>query len=228
MKIRIIFFGDSICFGQGISIHNGWITMISSSLERLAEKLGLDITVINAGVNGNTTRLALERMPYDVQTHHPDILLVQFGMNDCNYWASDLSLPRVSPNAFIENLREIFLRGAVFGASKIFINTNHPSTRNIDHFPGLEITYQDSNSYYNSLIRELSMQSNKEIELNDVELTFNELIKSNKLDLQDALFDDGIHLSKIGHQLYYELIYPKIEKAVYDLVNKQVKPQNND
>jgi acyl-CoA thioesterase-1 len=218
--VRIIFFGDSICFGQGISIHNGWITKISSSLEILAENIGLDITVINAGVNGNTTRLALERMPYDVQSHHPDILLVQFGMNDCNYWASDIRLPRVSPKAFIENLREIFLRGSVFGASKFFINTNHPSTRSIDHFPGLDITYQDSNSYYNSLIRELSMQSNKLIELNDVELTFNELIMMNKLDLRDALSDDGIHLSKIGHQLYYELIYPKIEKAVCDLVKK--------
>ncbi len=36
---RLIFFGDSICVGQGVSIHKGWMTRIADRVESLAEPL---------------------------------------------------------------------------------------------------------------------------------------------------------------------------------------------
>ena len=42
--------------------------------------------------------------PYDVQSHEVDVLVVGFGMNDCNYWMTDKGVPRVSQNAFRANL----------------------------------------------------------------------------------------------------------------------------
>src|SRR6267378_1663214 len=126
-KINLAFFGDSICFGQGISIHKGWVPRISQKLETLGQSSGVEISVLNSSVNENTTRMALERMPYDIQSHPIDILFVQFGMNDCNYWLTDKGVPRVSPMAFEANLLEIIDRAQAIHVKKIFLSTNHPT-----------------------------------------------------------------------------------------------------
>ena len=68
-------------------------------------------------------------MPYDIQSHEPDLLLVQFGMNDCNFWESDRGNPRVSLDAFRANLREIYTRAFSFGVHNVIQLTNHPSGR---------------------------------------------------------------------------------------------------
>ena len=83
--IKVYFFGDSICVGQYISIHKGWVTRTSAELEELGKKYNHQIIVSNASANGRITRQALEQMPYEIQSRHPDILIVQFGLNDCNY-----------------------------------------------------------------------------------------------------------------------------------------------
>ena len=113
--MRVFFFGDSICYGQGISVHKGWIPKISSAFEDNK----LDVLVANSAVNGRTTRQALETMPFEIQNYKPEILIVQFGMNDCNYWLSDKGLPRVSKKSFKANLEEIITRGFNFGCKKI-------------------------------------------------------------------------------------------------------------
>ena len=175
-KIKIAFFGDSVCFGQGISIHKGWVTQLSSYLEELGEKNNVYISVENKSINGNTTRLALERMPYDIQNHNYNIIIIQFGMNDCNYWQSDKGLPRVSPQAFEANLNEIINRGINFGAKYIFINTNHPTVKN-QIISNTNISYQESNKKYNEIIRK-GEEKRKEAKLNDVETHILKYLKS--------------------------------------------------
>ena len=105
--IKIFFFGDSICFGQYTSPHESWVTQISEKLNEVASERQFKILIQNPSVNGNTTRQALERMPYDVQSHEPEILIVQFGMNDCNYWETDRGMQRVNPQSFEANINEI-------------------------------------------------------------------------------------------------------------------------
>lgn len=216
--INVFFFGDSICFGQGVSIHKGWVTQISRDLEVIATESGVEITVINAGVNGNTTRLALERMPYDIQSHRPDILVVQFGMNDCNYWNSDGGLPRVSANAFEANLIEIAERATKFGARKIFFNTNHPTTRTDTIFDGTNVTYEQSNSLYNNVIRKVVSNLGDMARLHDVENEFNQAINTHNLQLCTALQADRLHLSEVGHSIYYALINESLKRSVRELM----------
>ena len=132
---QLVFFGDSICNGQGVSIYRGWVTRLSAVAEALSGELGYEIIVVNASVNGSTTRQALERMPYEVQSHGVDILLVQFGLNDCNFWVTDRGLPRVSPEGFEANLVEIIQRGFHFGAKAVFLHTNHPIGKTLDAQP---------------------------------------------------------------------------------------------
>ena len=61
--------------------------------------------------------MGLERYPRDVQEAQPDLLTIQFGLNDCNCWETDRGVPRVSEAAFVANLIEMIDRGRVFGAS---------------------------------------------------------------------------------------------------------------
>ncbi len=95
-ELKIHFFGDSICFGQGVSIIHGWVPRIAKNLLDIFSKKNVSINISNNAVNGRTTRQALESMPYEIQNSYPDILIIQFGMNDCNYWKSDNGVPRVN------------------------------------------------------------------------------------------------------------------------------------
>ena len=85
--------------------------------------------MLNRGVSGETTRQGLERFPNDLQQYRPDIVTLQFGLNDCNCWVSDGGLPRVSEAAYRANLREMIERARRFGARHIIMSTNHPTLR---------------------------------------------------------------------------------------------------
>lgn len=204
--IKLIFFGDSICFGQGVSLSKAWITQIAFTLEK---NEGIEVTAVNTSLNGRTTRQALEHMPHEVQSQNPDLLVVQYGMNDCNIWATDKGLARVSKEAFKANLNEIIARGYNFGAKKILLNTNHPTLRNKEVLPFSNITYQESNEEYNKVIREVAAQNKNLVVLNDIEKAIKERFSLEE-DLADLLLPDLLHLSAKGHSIYFELVYPKV------------------
>lgn len=212
VRKRFAFFGDSICVGQGVSIHKGWVPRLAAHIDAVSAILGFDVVVLNASVNGNTTRQALERMPYDIQSHGVDWMIVQFGLNDCNFWESDRGVPRVSPRAFAANLEEIVERGVRFGARRIILNTNHPTTRNSVVQTDYRVTYEDNNRRYNELIREVVESRPQEVILNDVERHCDELIASGRIACLDALLlQDGLHLSEAGHDIYYKMLEPKVD-----------------
>lgn len=217
-QVRVTFFGDSICVGQGVSIHKGWVTRISARLSVLADELGADVVVTNASVNGNTTRQALERMPYDVQSHGVDVLILQFGMNDCNVWASDGGLPRVSPDAFRANLEEIIRRAVRFGAHTVLLNTNHPTGRDDELLPNTTLTYQAHNARYNQVIREVGEHGDDRVVLNDVEARFEALVGDDPGRLSELLLPDGLHLSEAGHDVYFDAISGVVEASVRRIV----------
>lgn len=217
-SLRTTFFGDSICVGQGVSIHSGWVTRIAAMLDEMVAKSGREIVVTNASVNGNTTRQALERMPYDVQSQGVDVLIIQFGMNDCNYWKTDKGLPRVSPDAFKANLHEIITRGQKFGAKHIFLHTNHPTTRNKINFPDSNITYEESNKEYNSIIRSVAYERCGEIHFTDIESLIIESTGGGNELIAKTLLKDELHLSKYGHDLYFKFVSKKISSIVNEIL----------
>jgi acyl-CoA thioesterase-1 len=217
--IKTVFFGDSICFGQGVSLHKGWVTRIAAQLSEMSEESGRELLVVNASINGNTTRQALERMPYDVQSNGVDVLIVQFGLNDCNYWQSDRGHPRVSPAAFEANLEEIASRAITFGANKILLNTNHPTARGDAQMPFTDLTYEASNRRYNELIRDAAARLDSEvIILNDLERAFLDAIDGSDARRSELVLADGLHLSEAGHDLYFDVVYPVLERVVADLL----------
>lgn len=69
----IVAFGDSLTEGVGATSGNDYV----SQLERLSGE-----SIINAGVRGDTTRSALERVDSDVLSEDPSIVIVWLGGND--------------------------------------------------------------------------------------------------------------------------------------------------
>jgi lysophospholipase L1-like esterase len=216
--VRITFFGDSIFVGQGVSIYRGWVTQIAQYLDDYGSRIGREFLVTNASVNGRTTRQALEDMPYSVQSHGVDILVVQFGLNDCNYWATDLGLPRVSVGAFRENLREIIQRGFNVGACRVIFNNNHPTSRSTDLIPRTKMTYEDSNLVYCDEIRSLASDLGQNVHFQDVHRYFTEITQASGRPIDNYLLADGLHLSFEGHNAYYRLMQPVIIKAVEEFL----------
>ena len=218
---KVLFFGDSICVGQYVSIHKGWVTRISQRLSEL-EPPDARFVVVNASANGRTTRQALEAMPYEVQSQHPEVMILQFGMNNCNYWASDPGVPRVSPKAFEANLEEIMERAFNCGTQTVLLNTNHPSGLTDRIMNGTTFSYQKSCEQYNELIRRVADRCDERVLLTDIERVFFQYTDGDPDRLTDLLMPapDLLHLSEKGHDLYYEHLGPVIESTVQQLLQR--------
>jgi lysophospholipase L1-like esterase len=209
-QTRIFFFGDSVCFGQHIAPHRIFVTRIFAQLEQAFPSL--DIVGYNASISGNTTRMALERIGFDLQSHRPDFVYVQFGLNDCNYWDSDPGVPRTNKRSFACNLAEIIERCRGSGARIVLLGTNHPSSKKFKN--SAKAVYQAENVIYNEIIREVAAESRAT--LVDNEAAWNKAIE-NGATLGSLLLPDGIHPALPGHDLYYETLLPHVTHAISHL-----------
>jgi acyl-CoA thioesterase-1 len=70
---NIICFGDSITFGYGVSSGEDYPSMLAKIVP---------LTVINAGIDGDTTTEALKRLDSDVISRKPRLVIIEFGGND--------------------------------------------------------------------------------------------------------------------------------------------------
>ena len=75
--VTIIAFGDSLTAGYGLPINESYPAQLGAALKAR----GLQATVINAGVSGETTRGNLERAEF-IRSQNPDIVLLGIGGND--------------------------------------------------------------------------------------------------------------------------------------------------
>ena len=215
---RIVFFGDSICVGQGVSVHHSWAVALSRMVEARFLGGGLPPPIVtNASVNGNTTRMALERMPSDVQQGGVDILYVQFGLNDCNRWITDKGRPRVSRKAFAANLEEIIERGRVFGARRVLIATNHPTARAQLLGGVASSSFEDQRRLYNAEIRML-VANDPALTLVDLESAFMDHLQRDGVELSHLLLQDGLHLSERGHRLYERVISHSMRTVLDEVI----------
>ena len=74
----VVVLGDSLSAGYGLRIQEGWVHLLE---QRLAAQ-GYEYRVVNASVSGETTQGGLARLPRVLETHRPDIVVVELGGND--------------------------------------------------------------------------------------------------------------------------------------------------
>ena len=75
----IMILGDSLSAGYGIQPQQGWVHLLQKRLEQQYPK---QHKVVNASVSGETTSGALARLPKLLQTHRPDLVVIELGGND--------------------------------------------------------------------------------------------------------------------------------------------------
>lgn len=75
----IMILGDSLSAGYGIQPQQGWVNLLQKRLEQQYPK---QHKVVNASVSGETTSGALARLPKLLQTHRPDLVVIELGGND--------------------------------------------------------------------------------------------------------------------------------------------------
>jgi acyl-CoA thioesterase-1 len=75
--LRITAFGDSLTAGYGLPPQDGFVPRLQAALKGE----GLDVTVANAGVSGDTTSDGVARLDWTL-ADRPDILIVELGAND--------------------------------------------------------------------------------------------------------------------------------------------------
>ena len=85
--IRIVAFGDSNTYGMNMSREQSY----PAQLEAMLKAKGYDVTVINAGIPGDTTSGALARVNSAVPTG-TQIAIVTLGVNDARKGVSPVSI----------------------------------------------------------------------------------------------------------------------------------------
>lgn len=212
--VTVVFFGDSITEGQYVAPPLRWVDLVS---ERLLSRYGdhtVQLQVLARGVSGETTRQGLERFPRDLQVHMPDVVTLQFGLNDCNCWQTDRGLPRVSEAAYRANLIEMITRARHFGAREVILSNNHTTLRHQQLPDGL--TLEQRRQRYNRLLCEVAAEARATF--CDIDAAFAGLDR-------DALSrlllpcPDLLHLSEEGHRLYASVIGPIVERAVEQVLD---------
>jgi len=73
----ILFFGDSLTAGMGLDPENAFPALIQSTLD----SLGMEYTVINSGLSGETTASGKNRLNW-VLNQDADIFVLELGAND--------------------------------------------------------------------------------------------------------------------------------------------------
>lgn len=97
--VTIVAFGDSIT--AGFAVRRGFPSYWK---QMLAEKYPeAKIEMINSGISGDTSMDGLARLDYSVLSYEPDLITINFGINDC---VLGLGLEEFEAN-FVEMVRRI-------------------------------------------------------------------------------------------------------------------------
>ena len=101
----IICFGDSITFGYGAQTQESYPVVLSKMIQ---------IPVINAGIDGDTTTEALRRFDSDVLERDPLLVIIEFGGNDF--------LRKIPKEVTVKNVKEMVERVQVKGAMAAIVD----------------------------------------------------------------------------------------------------------
>ncbi len=179
--------------------------------EELPGLLLADVTVYNAGVGGNTTYNALQRLDLDVRSHAPNIVIIQFGINDCwvydgtNYSnvpidaATQVDHPHAAFGNYAANLTNMVSAMKADQTRVILMTPNQLKTTDLGP-DGEEPWRNDLLGTYAQVVRNVAAA--EDVELLDVWQMYADFAAvpgNNMSDLYNA--GDPQHPGQLGHQM---------------------------
>lgn len=175
----VIFFGDSLTFGYGVTKQDSWVYRLTQTCS---------FSSLNKGCNGDTTTGMLTRYYNDVICHEPLKIFIMAGTND-------LLLGR-STSTIAANI-ELMIKDGFYVNSEIIIGI---PPKIIAKMANELFSSSPFYSYAESKLLNLQKELLKlcaDYKINFIdfyELTVN----------RTDIYLDGIHLTKLGHELMYE------------------------
>lgn len=110
----LLVLGDSISAAYGIEKSAGWVALLEKELEQRCR----DFPVINASVSGETTAGGNSRLEALLDTHSPDIVIIELGGND--------GLRGLSPVAMANNLAQMIEKSRAANATPVLLGMRIP------------------------------------------------------------------------------------------------------
>lgn len=179
-----------VAFGDSITDYLGWVDMLYGEL---------GCQVVNAGVAGDRTTQALVRIDRDVIAKDPDLVIINFGMNDQAFNGS--TKKNLTPiEQYEANYRKIIEKILSTGSDVILVAVHDVysskyggGTPAYDKKDENGVTYVDR---YNEVVKRLADEYDVGF------LDINTLAE----DLLQFITVDGIHLNEAGQMKYFHWI----------------------
>lgn len=215
--LRIVAFGDSTT-----ATREGIKAVYAQRLAELLPKRGLRAQVINAGVGGNTTTDAIARFDKDVLARKPDLVIMQFGLNDAavDVWKDpNDTTPRVALAAYRDNLRKM-IGELKQKRIRVILMTPNPmcwTAKMRELYGRSPYDPADPQGFdvlvkgYASAAREIAKE--QAVTLVDVHADYQRHFHDPQRSVA-ALVPDGVHPNDQGHAIVAELLIPAILKEI--------------
>lgn len=208
---RVVTFGDSTTANRG---------KVKNYSAQLAEKFP-NIEIINKGVGGHTTAMAAKRFQTDVLDQKPNLVVIQFGINDAavDVWKiPPATSVRVSLADYEKNLRQ-FIEEIRKGGSEVILMTPNQvrwTPKMLEMYGKPPYNPEDPQGFtailsgYAECVRKLAAEL--KVPLVDV-YAFYDTPERHASSCTDLLVD-GIHPSEKGHALVARELAVIIESKV--------------
>jgi lysophospholipase L1-like esterase len=205
-------------FGDSTTAPRGSLRVYLNCLKNDLFEKGMNVKVVNAGVRGNTTQAARERFQKDVLDRKPDIVIIQFGINDAavDVWKTPPAKEsRVAIDIYQSNLK-YFIKTLRAQQSKVVLMTPNPTRWT----PALKKGYgkppynpNDPDGFnvilknYAACVRKV--ERSKNVPLVDIFAVFQAYGAKDGQQVNDLLLD-GMHPNKAGHRLIADLLIKEL------------------
>ncbi len=215
---RVVAFGDSTTACRE-SIKKVYSQRLRETLSKSGP--GYRFEVFNAGVRSHTTRHGRDRFERDVLARDPDLVIVQFGLNDsCIDVHKGKTSPRVTQTTYERNLVYFISRLRERNAGVILMTPNPGRwTETIKKTWGKPPYNTDDPMGFNLLNRKYAESVRRvaremKVPLIDVYRLFVDYDKKEGRSM-DELLPDGMHPNDTGHRMIADALLPIIQNELF-------------
>lgn len=211
--ITIVAFGDSVTPGAlngNIDYENAYWNVLKKKLNAVRDYV--PVNVINSGIGGDRAGLAVNRIERDVTSHHPDLIIVCFGLNDINVPLED----------YIEPLKKIFTECKKCGAELIFMTPNMLNTyvakdapEQYIEYAGVTASYQNEGKMDKYMSAAIETAKTMDVTVCDCYGEWKKLYNSG-VDTTKLLANRINHPTSEMHKLFADMLFDTIMGTDFD------------
>ena len=207
-----------VAFGDSTTAARGKLRVYAGCLAGELKKRGRSVRVINAGVGGHHTDMARRRFQKDVLAREPDVVVIQFGINDAavDVWKNPpATKPRVSLKRYETNLLH-FVKTLKARGTRVILMTPNPMrwTPRLRQLYGKPPYLVDDSDGFNVLLEKYAavvrrIGQGQKVPVADVYAAFQVHGKLAGQSMDDLLLD-GMHPNNRGQKIVCDLLLKQL------------------